>query len=429
MKAHKRFTILLWLFPWACLFWEPLASVLLVLMLVNNYTIPGAFKSLRLLKHWPLSIALFALYAYTLLSGFWSDDLGEFAIKSQIKASFLLLPLVFFPVIKVWKVKITHRFMANLHSSVVAAALYCYLDAAYRIITTGQWVRLWEDGSVHDYHLLYTGLSEPLGHPAYLSMYAGLAVFIAFTFALKEPTRRNYWSFWVAFDLIFLGMLQGKMNLLAFGLVAGFALVSLAIRFKAYRKLALLVAVPVVIALGLVVFKPAAFSERFREPFKVDYDITSNSFADFTSLTIRLAEWQCATDVVEEYPMFGVGLGDARGELLQTYENNDFTLGIENKFNCHNQYLENTLAGGIVGLSLLIAVFLVGFTTGWRRKNGVLILSVAYFALAILTESMFERFQGVVLFTLVLTIYSIPMYHRSRFIKKQKNLRFLRIKD
>lgn len=407
MNALKRSNILLWILPWACLFWVPLASVIIVLMLINNYTLPGAFKSFRYLKKWPVAIALIALFLYTLASGLWSDDLHEWWVKVQIKLTFIALPIAFLPVIKFWKRRSANQFMASFHSSVVAVMMFCYLEEFWMAWKTGKF----SFGFTQNMDLFYSGLSEPFGHPAFLSMYVGIAIFVAFFFARTEPNRRRFWSFWVLFDALFLFLLMEKMNLIAFGVVSAIALISIGIRYKAWWRVSFLMLLPVVVFVLLLVYKPFKIvNSRFRNAFTFSYDITSDKDADFSSLTIRLPIWASANDVISENPLVGVGAGDAREALIQKFEENNFTLGIKNEFNCHNQYLESMLAGGLVGLIILLIPFVTAFSSGLRRKRGVLMATTGFFMLSMLTESMFERFQGVALFTLILVVLSAPVF-------------------
>jgi O-antigen ligase len=121
--------------------------------------------------------------------------------------------------------------------------------------------------------------------------------------------------------------------------------------------------------------------------------------SQWNGANFRLAAWQCGWEVIKKNPVTGTGLGDKKDELFKIYEEKKFHFAINTRKNVHNNYLDILLATGFTGLLL--------FFTGWlllpfirlvRVRDGLGIMILSTFALAMLTENYFDRSIGVALF-------------------------------
>lgn len=88
----------------------------------------------------------------------------------------------------------------------------------------------------------------------------------------------------------------------------------------------------------------------------------------------------------------------------------DTILYPENRVGPHNQFLELSLAYGLVGgvLLLLIAVLLIFLT----RNNPATIAITAIFIISFMLESVLERQQGILVFCLVIFSFT-PLSSKS----------------
>ncbi|KAB8152149.1 hypothetical protein EZY14_015565 [Kordia sp. TARA_039_SRF] len=79
------------------------------------------------------------------------------------------------------------------------------------------------------------------------------------------------------------------------------------------------------------------------------------------SITLSLADrfhiWSSTTDIIKENMFLGVGVGDYQVALDKQYFLTGFDKGIDEKFNCHNQYLQTFLSVGLIGLISLLSIF------------------------------------------------------------------------
>ena len=76
---------------------------------------------------------------------------------------------------------------------------------------------------------------------------------------------------------------------------------------------------------------------------------------------LRLAIWQCAFDIVREYPIIGVGTGDSQQALQDSYEKRKFYFASRyNKYNAHNQYIQQMVTHGIPDYCCYLPVLRLG---------------------------------------------------------------------
>jgi O-antigen ligase len=255
-----------------------------------------------------------------------------------------------------------------------------------------------DGGSYQRYFFLYETFSAPFMHPGYLATYAGVALIACLYFVKNGISKERPMAIFAAVLLLVeLLLLQARINLIA--LVIVFLLASLywAIKKKAYKFILAPTAFFVLLAAAVVLFAPQSLKERYLDAPQLDYDISGSNF---NSATYRLAEWKCALHVIKEKPLLGVGVGDAKQELLDAYKHFKFWSGIKYQYNAHNQYLETTLALGLVGLFLLLTLLGAYAASAINYNNITMAAAVIFFALCMLTESMFERAWAVILFNL-----------------------------
>lgn len=336
-------------------------------------------------------------YGYLALTLLWSGDTANGALQLETKLSLLLAPWVLAANQTLLTSKQRDVFLKVFVLGNVVTLLLALGVAAKKALAAGSMGYLTESGKTVSF-FTYTELSSGFMHPGYLSTYVGIAILIALYFLLQKQKFGWYW-FAIAFFLFGgLILLQGRINLLALLVVLGIGGLIAAIRAKKYSLL-LVPAIPVV-AFGLfVIFGSPALKARYLQMPDFKYDI-SGSASDFNSATYRLAEWTCALDVIAQHPVVGVGIGSNKAALLDAYENRGFYEGLKREYNAHNQFLETTIVGGGIGLILLVVLIGGYIWLAYKNQDYFLIAALAFFALSMLTESMFERAWAVILYAI-----------------------------
>lgn len=145
---------------------------------------------------------------------------------------------------------------------------------------------------------------------------------------------------------------------------------------------------------------------------------TRSKIADFqrlqgvhSPLTPRLIKWGCCFTVLEEQAawVLGVGTGDVQDHLQQCYSEEKFW-GERYDLNAHNEYLEEFVRHGVVGLLLFLASLLVPFAMSLRRGKMLYLIFLTVFMVGIVTESMLSRQKGVVFYALFNSVLAFNFF-------------------
>lgn len=140
---------------------------------------------------------------------------------------------------------------------------------------------------------------------------------------------------------------------------------------------------------------------------KLNYNATEKS---------RIMIWQTSIKLIKEAPWLGYGIGDANAVLNQKYKKDGLQFNFQQKFNAHNQFLQTGLQTGMLGLSVLVAIFVIlGFRLR-RSKNEFCVFLIL--TLSLLFESMLVRFNGIVFLSIV-----IPLLLKKRSILSSRIIR------
>ena len=110
---------------------------------------------------------------------------------------------------------------------------------------------------------------------------------------------------------------------------------------------------------------------------------------------IRLNIWRTALDTPKDYSLYGLGAGQS----FQYLQNKYIEQGLNRyqNFNSHNQYIEEWIELGIPGLIFFILAWLsLPYCTQKRARKSAIML-VTLYALNMLTDCMFGRFDGIAL--------------------------------
>lgn len=372
-------------------------NLALILVLINSLVSLSWADWKAAFAH-PVFLLSAAFVAYNALSLLWSGDVANGLKQLETKMSLFAAPLVLAANARF----ITEASKAKWLKIFVAGCVAVLVTALGLALVKALTLETFEGGKA----LLFTyvNLATPFMHPGYLSAYVGVAILICVYFLLsKTETQKWLWVFVLAFLFTGMFLLQGRINIIALFIVLGTGSLVAAVHMRAYKWL-FIPLVPVVLFIGLLVFGSDAIKTRFLQFPDFQYNISAEA-SEFNSATYRLAEWTCAFDVISNHPIIGVGLGSNNQKLIEAYEQRKFWVGTELKFNAHNQFLETTLSGGVIGLFFLL-ILLVGYGLYMvRNKSYLLLATLAFFTLSMITESMFERAWAVILYAVFFPLF------------------------
>ena len=123
---------------------------------------------------------------------------------------------------------------------------------------------------------------------------------------------------------------------------------------------------------------------------------------------LRIAIWKCSADILKKHLLIGVGTGDVQDSLQQTYENRKFYFASRyNRYNAHNEYLQITLANGLLGLLILLSCIAYPLFHYRKKFSGnTYLLFLLLFTLAAVSESILEVNKGIIWYSFFNSIFA-----------------------
>lgn len=258
----------------------------------------------------------------------------------------------------------------------------------------------------------------------YMAFYANLALAFAWNTLI---VKKRYVA--LLFILALFGcqvLLASRLALVTTILISGMAVFTF-VKNQFSSKLASILVVSVALLSIVVFLKVPAIKNRFESITNTSYQFDNpnplnhynadSKHTNWNSLNSRLAFWHCAWDKIKEEPITGYGIGDAQNVLYQEYESKNFLLAIKTNFNTHNQYLDLWLSSGIIGLLILILWIALPLFWSIQQNAYLVFLLFSIIGLALITENMLTRNQGIFIISLV----GGMAYRQLWLINKQKS--------
>ena len=230
---------------------------------------------------------------------------------------------------------------------------------------------------IYAYHLLYT----PLSKGTRIAIIASIVFLYIFSYLLAS---RN-------------------MMIILYLVTLGFAFYYILSQKKYLQGSALLVALLIGI---FTVFKLFPHTlNRFKELTYTKFEYQNKGMESHYNMEVkedqwnganfRLAAWSCGWELFKRNPLLGVDLGDKREELFKMYEEKSFHFALEHQKSVHSNYLDILYSMGILGfLPFLLGWVLLPLRYAWKYKDGLAMLIIATFAIAMVTEIYFDRTVG-----------------------------------
>ena len=352
----------------------PAVSVIsmVFMIILSLYQIVRGKQKLRFHILSSLFLIVFLLYA---VSFFYSENLS-FALKElEQKISFLIFPIIFFSLPKLTpnqKKSILNAFvLGSLASGIIlfSNALILYFET--------------------DIFISYTRYTRFLGgHPSYFGLYYIFAFFIVIYKIFKCKKVFNLKKL-QDLESIFLGIILLILYVNIFLVVArmpiliflGIVTSSTLVYFYKKKKLGLgilLATSEFLIIIGSVYITPRS----------------SNRFANVKNNT-RIELWTSSIRCIKNAPFFGYGIGDRKDILLNQYEKDNLKNSLKKKHNAHNQYLDTSIAIGIIGALFLSLLFSIPLMWAFKEQNYIYFVFLLICLGSLITESMLERQAGI----------------------------------
>jgi O-antigen ligase len=357
---------------------------LLIGLLAVSWLLKGNLKQgFKNMAH-PIVMCLFiSYYVYYFIGLSYSVNMHFGWKDMETKLSMLIFPLILMstPLEQIWLRRTLLAFIAGC----TLTLLVCFSYGLYRYTATGQ------------IEFLTYNLFSLFLHPGYFSMYVCLAVCLVF-FLIRDSAKNDrklkiLLSILLPFLLISLVFLASKTGIVV-AILFFFGLVFYAFRHKKLLGFGLLIIVSCMALFGIV--KIPFLANRF-EPMKESL-LKPVESGNREGTAVRIMIWKAALELIKEAPLFGVGTGDIKDEMMKKYAQKNMQSALFFELNVHNQFLQTAVALGLSGLVIMLASMLIPLSLSIQEGNYFYVAFIGIVIVNFLTESALETQAGVVFF-------------------------------
>lgn len=360
-----------------------------------TWVLEGRFCSRPNQQDWRKAIPFLMFggwYLWKIISGIWAEDTDAYGWQLERYLFFgLLIPVGIWGVNSRYDWKQVCKVLAI--SCITAAGVYLFTlfwvyNADFFNYGSGKValqtlpLRYFADSISHIKHRLFLCSTEMMGIMALLYLRADICC--------KYGKAKGYFLIICAIVIMIAFILATGSRA---SILSGAALLTIWLLYKLpIRRMRYKIAF-VLLACGIGLF---ALSQHPRMQ-TFDYTDLLSIRETAHDHNVRLNIWGTALENPKDYSLYGLGAGQS----FQYLQNKYIEKGLirYQNFNSHNQYIEEWIELGIPGLIFFILAWLsLPFCTKKRARKSANMLLTLY-ALNMLTDCMFGRFDGIILWT------------------------------
>mgnify|MGYP006157749417 FL=1 len=375
----------------------PLTGGIIIIGLSWIFSFSFKEKLQRFMKN-PAAIAFVLLYLLHLVSLFYTENSSEGWNDLRLKISFLLLPFFM----------MTVQFIYNEQRMVILKLFAVLMMLMALTDLTNAFLEYFVNGNQETFyyiHLPYVLASKV----HYVAWYYSFAIFISIYHLIYSHSNRPLWFIGLLILLFSLILLSSRAFILAFIVVFILSFLKWFKTAKVSRFMwakLLSIAALFIFTLALIPSTNLRINDTVVELQKMfGYDTPKQT-------NPRVFIWRYGANLIAKNPIFGFGVGDAKGELSAALEscdamfwNGERNIPIQNKnYNFHNQFMQTWAEVGIFGFLILLFIMIHPFLL--KSSHPLFLIFIGLTFIGCLTESMFERQAGVVLFAFMYPLLS-----------------------
>jgi O-antigen ligase len=406
-KQRKTFTLFCMGIVITLIYWPLLNSILAIFLFA--YWLFFLKKKFELRSTKGSLVLIFCLTYLLVLFGYVNSSNQEEALfRIQQKIPLLIFPIVF-GTIQFNYEKFIHQILWCLSIATLSGCVVCLSYGTYIYLQTEN------IKSLFGYELIVLKDMQP--HVLAICCFLGIVFHLQRVLAsrLKILSRKNLPDLGIAmFLFLFIILLSNRMILICSSLVFLYFFYQLITSIGGRIGFTLSFIVLLVLA---VIFNPSLNHQwkdliDFSEENTIQLDQDKSLGRGWGGKTVRLSIWKCSFDVVRENWLWGVGTGDAQDELQKAYEKRKFYFAsMYNRYNAHNQYIQNLLMNGILSLIFFLASIFCPLILSLRNQGKLNIYAFFLFAVALIfcTESFLEINKGIVFYSFFNSIFAFSL--------------------
>ncbi len=363
-------------------------------------------------SQWKSLLFLGSYYLLSVISFILFSENEHEGIKDlETKASFLIFPLFFYLSRDRIKTKMLFYSLLSFAISNLILALY-----VWGLIFNEGIMNLLERDTY--YHPVFRAIfGDTLGiHLPYLGLLFGFSIII-FVYTIATKLKRNSHKLLLSFGIMVLlvSMFIFSARMAIFATIMALSFYYISREWKNKRRIIVFFGLCSVLIFSLSLLPP--IKRRIDSLKNIEFKLPDAS-QKAHQVNFRYGVYYCSKNILEEHWLLGLGQGSVQDMLDKCYDNFDYK-GFDNfkvqKYNSHNQYLNEWMTHGILGLLFFL------FYLGYCFRSGDLLYKsfILLFSIALLTENLFEREVGVVFFSFFNTFFFIKnMNKEQRSIKE-----------
>jgi len=244
-------------------------------------------------------------------------------------------------------------------------------------------------------------------HPSYLSLYINFSLVILL-FNTKWELKPVVRMVGALFFSVLVVLIASKAGIL-FCLLTW--LIYLGRNLALFRNRMVWILSACLLAVSVYMFRhDLLMSDNNR--FKYLQESVERSKIDKTtveSTAVRILIWDAAVKIISKQPLWGVGTGDVKDELVSQYHDEGMTGATRLRLNAHNQFLQTGVALGSLGILTLLASLLVPLFYALRCGYSLYTFFLLLVLFNLMFESMLERQAGILFYAFFNSLFIFSM--------------------
>jgi len=281
------------------------------------------------------------------------------------------------------------------------------LIALYNIFETNSMYIFNPINKVNESFLSYHRLSKNVGfHAVYLGIYITFAnvIFVERLLTSNNKLHKTLYLLAIIVISISIVLLNSFSVMTSYGLILIVLLLVNRKRINFISRAFITIIGIVIFVFGIKTFynKAESYNQQYLN-YSFSDDINNKNW---NSLNIRLAKWECALEVANQYSPFGTGVGCQQIQLNKKYIEKDFKIAYDKKYTTHNQYLHSFVQLGMMGLICILLLYFFGLRDSLKNNNVVFLSLMILVIVTSLTENVLTMNKGIVFFTLFMSMLS-----------------------
>ena len=338
-------------------------------------------------------ISLCIYFAFVLVSLLYSEDLSYGLRVVESKSTLIVLPILL----------TGFTWDSLLRKDILKVFVICtFLLTVYSLVTTFYHFDMGSDWSYFSWILPQTSALSSNYYAIYLSI-AILALIFEFP-RVRSTVSMAILIFVIFYFACFLALLASRAALVGTVLVIVFFSIFTISRNHGQERYRGIVIFSLTILTSFVLISTAPYLKSRIKQSVYNFP-TDPRYKLFVSVV----------NVFQKSPVFGVGVGDVKDELIEEYRKAENVEAYTNKYNAHNDWLQILISTGLVGFVLFLNFFFRLIKVAWNSKDLYSISFLLFFITVSLTESTLERNKGIMFFAFFVTFFFI--IKRETFLK------------